>query len=319
VTAVGEPTAAPVGPTRPRDAGRPEPTRARVPDEQGHVDRSGVRIFWERYGEGDTTVVLLPTWSIVHSRCWKFQIPHLARSYRVITLDGRGNGRSDRPAGVEQYTTDEFAADALAVMDATGTESASLIALSCGALWATVVAAEHPERVQRIAYIAPAVALAPPLPEREQYEFDVPLDTDDGWAKYNSYYWQRDYPGFLEFFARKCVTEPRRSKAIEDFVGWARATTPDVLADTTRGLAAGGHERWLERLGRVRCPTLVIHGDGDLIRPHAQGAALAELTKGRLVTIAGAGHLPNLTDPVRINLLLSEFLLARTTSELADQ
>jgi pimeloyl-ACP methyl ester carboxylesterase len=228
----------------------------------------------------------------------------------VITLDGRGNGRSDRPTGAEMYRTDEFAADVLAVMDATGTASASLVALSCGALWATVVAAEHPERAQRIAYIAPAVALAPPFPEREQYPFDVPLDTDEGWAKYNSYYWQRDYADFLEFFARKCVVEPRSSKAIEDFVGWAQGTTPDVLADTTDGMSVGGQERWREHCDRVRCPTLVIHGNRDLIRPHAQGAALAEVTGGQLVTIAGAGHLPNLTDPVRVNLLLGEFLRA---------
>jgi pimeloyl-ACP methyl ester carboxylesterase len=320
--------ATPAGLTESGGVSRPEQTRARAPDEQGHVERSGVRIFWERYGEGDTTVLLLPTWSIVHSRCWKFQIPHLARSCRVITLDGRGNGRSDRPTGAEQYTTDEFADDVLAVMDATGTASASLIALSCGALWATVFAAEHPERVQRIAYIAPAVALAPPFPEREQYPFEGPLDTDEGWAKYNSHYWQRDYPGFLEFFARKCVTEPRSSKAIEDFIGWAQETTPEVLADTARGLSIGGDERWRERLRRVRCPTLVIHGDGDLIRPHPQGAALAEATGGQLVTVGGAGHLPNLTDPVTVNLLLREFLRtphprlgrrAWTTTEGEDQ
>jgi hypothetical protein len=48
-------------PTGPGGARRREQTRARSPDEQGHVDRAGVRIFWERYGEGDTTVLLLPT------------------------------------------------------------------------------------------------------------------------------------------------------------------------------------------------------------------------------------------------------------------
>jgi pimeloyl-ACP methyl ester carboxylesterase len=285
-----------------------EQTRARFPDEQGQVDRSGVRTFWERYGDGKATVVLLPTWSIVHSRCWKLQIPYLARYCRVIVIDGRGNGRSDRPTGAEQYTTDEFAADALAVMDATGTASASLVALSCGALWGTLLAAEHPDRIERIAYIAPAVALAPPHRERDQYPFEAALETDEGWAKYNSVYWQRDYPGFLEFFAQECVVEPRSSKATEDFIGWALETTPEILADTARGLSLGGHEHWRARCGRVRCPTLVIHGDADLIRPHAQGAALAQLTGGQLVTFAGAGHLPNLTDPVKVNLILREFL-----------
>ena len=66
---------------------------------------------------------LLPTWSIVHSRHWKMQIPYLARHCRVVTFDGRGNGRSDRPPASEAYLEREFAADALAVMDATETRA----------------------------------------------------------------------------------------------------------------------------------------------------------------------------------------------------
>ena len=49
-------------------AATPEQTRARYPDEQGYIERDGVRIFWERYGEGERTALLLPTWSIVHSQ-----------------------------------------------------------------------------------------------------------------------------------------------------------------------------------------------------------------------------------------------------------
>jgi pimeloyl-ACP methyl ester carboxylesterase len=71
-------------------------------------------VFWERYGDGEPTVLLLPTWSIVHSRHWKMQIPYLARHCRVLTFDGRGNGRSDRPDGAEAYTARQFVADALA-------------------------------------------------------------------------------------------------------------------------------------------------------------------------------------------------------------
>ena len=90
---------------------------------------------------------LLPTWSIVHSRFWKAQIPYLARHFRVVTFDGRGNGRSDRPGGAAAYSEREFAADALTVMDATATERAVLVSLSCGALWSTLLAADHPGRV----------------------------------------------------------------------------------------------------------------------------------------------------------------------------
>ena len=78
---------------------RGEQTRARYPDQEGYLERDGVRVFYEVYGSGEPTVFLLPTWSIIHSRHWKMQIPYLARHCRVVTFDGRGNGRSDRPGG----------------------------------------------------------------------------------------------------------------------------------------------------------------------------------------------------------------------------
>ena len=163
--------------------GRREQTRARYPDRTGYVERDGVRVFYEVYGTGEPTVLLLPTWSIVHSRFWKAQIPYLARHLRVVTFDGRGNGRSDRPAGAHAYSASEFADDALAVMDATQTERAALVALSSGALWATILAADHPDRVDAIVYIGPAVTLISNHPERDVSAFEDAIETDPEWAK----------------------------------------------------------------------------------------------------------------------------------------
>ena len=76
-----------------RDSGR-----ARLPDRSGFATSSdGVRLAFDVYGDGDTTLVLLPSTPIVHSRQWKGQIHYLSRHYRVVAYDGRGNGRSDRP------------------------------------------------------------------------------------------------------------------------------------------------------------------------------------------------------------------------------
>jgi len=285
-----------------------EQSRARYPDEQGYVEREGVRVFYEVYGTGETTVLLLPTWVIIHSRFWKCQVPYLARHSRVVTFDGRGNGRSDRPEGAEAYSIDQFAADALAVLDATDTDSAHVVALSCGSLWATVLAADHPDRVASLTCICPAVALAPGHPERDIHPFDDVLDTDEEWAKYNSHYWRNDYRDFLEFFFAKCFNEPHSTKQIEDTVGWALETTPETLADTTRGIGVPREESFRDTCARVRAPTLVIHGDRDLVRPLRQGVALAEATGGELVTLEGSGHIPNARDPVTINRLLRDFI-----------
>jgi pimeloyl-ACP methyl ester carboxylesterase len=282
-------------------------TRARHPDEEGYVERDGVRVFWERYGDGEPTLLLLPAWSIIHSRLWKAQIPYLARHFRVLAFDGRGNGRSDRPGTAEAYDDAEYAADALAVLDATGTRRAVLVGLSRGARWAVELAADRPERVLGAVLIEAAIAFVAPPHPRPDYPFDEELDTDEGWAKFNRHYWLRDYRDFLEFFAAQSFSEPHSTKQIEDMVGWGLDTTPETLILTQLGGQPGSREEMTAILRRVRCPVLVVHGDDDQVRAHAGGAAVAGLTGGTLVTIGGGGHGPQARHPVKVNLLIREF------------
>ena len=94
------------------------------PDLVGHVERDGVRLAYKVFGQGDVTVLLLPTWQIIDSRFWKAQVGFLARHYRVITFDARGSGESDRPPGAAAYSDLECAADILAVLDATSLRTA---------------------------------------------------------------------------------------------------------------------------------------------------------------------------------------------------
>ena len=70
--------------------------RAKLPHTTGYVDRDGVKLHYEIYGKGDRTIVFVPTWALIHSRCYKAQVPYFAEHFRVITFDPRGNGKSDR-------------------------------------------------------------------------------------------------------------------------------------------------------------------------------------------------------------------------------
>ena len=291
--------------------------RAIEPADAGYVEREGVKLYWEEFGEGEPIVVLLPTWSLVHSRHWKFQVPYLARHHRVITFDGRGCGLSDRPRGAAAYTPVEFAADTVAVLDATGVEQAVLVAFSCGTLWALQVAADHPARVLGVVAISPAVSLTPMHAERTVHPFDEPIESTEGWATYNRHYWDRDYKGFLDFFVGKWFNEPHSTKAMEDCVGWGLEIDPATLADADYGLAACGRESMRAVCERVRQPVLVIHGDEDAIRPYADGVALAEVTGGSLITIEGAGHAPHCRDPVLVNRSLREFIAGRCVERTA--
>jgi pimeloyl-ACP methyl ester carboxylesterase/predicted glycosyltransferase len=287
-----------------------EQTRARYPDEEGYVERDGVRVFYEVYGEGEPTILMLPTWSIIHSRHWKAQIPYLARHARVVTFDGRGNGRSDRPTAVEAYAEREFAADALAVMDATGTERAVLVGLSAGVLWGTLLAAEHPERVEGAAFIGPAAPFAQHLARTSQ-PFGEPQESYDGWGKYNRHYWLENYRDFLEFFFNKVFTEPHSTKQIEDCVGWGLETTPETLALTYLGRQLHDRDEFARLCRRISCPVLVIHGTDDAVRPPVVGEELADVTGGTFVLMEGSGHCPHARDPVRVNLLLRDFAAPR--------
>jgi pimeloyl-ACP methyl ester carboxylesterase len=279
--------------------------RAVEPDETGFVRGS----YWERFGDGDTTVVFVPAWAIVHSRVWKMQVAYFARHFRVVVFDPRGNGRSERPQDPAAYSEHEYAADLAAVMDASGTEQAVLVSLSMGAQRALLFADAHPERVLGMAFIAPSLAIAPGHSERAHYEkrFDQELDTEAGWAKMNAHYWRRDYRGFIEFFFANVFTEPHSTKQIEDAVGWglecdaetliATAISDGLEDDATREIAA-----------RVECPVLVIHGEDDAIRPVAVGEALAALTGAEFIRMPGVGHCPQARKPVAVNLALREFV-----------
>ncbi|HEX3205715.1 MAG TPA: alpha/beta hydrolase, partial [Propionibacteriaceae bacterium] len=255
---------------------------------------------------GEPTVLLLPTWSLLHSRQWKMQVPYLARHCRVVTFDGRGNGRSDRPTTPEAYAETEFMADAIAVMDATQTERAVIVSFSLGAQRGLLLAANHPERVEAAAFVGPTYpGGGHPRPERTVYSWEDELDSDEGWAKYNKHYWLRDYRGFVDFFLSTMFPEPHSTKPIEDGVGWGLETTGETLVLTDVGLEAGEAG---EVARRVRCPVLVVHGERDGMADLSRGIALAEHTGGQLVVLEGSGHAPHLRDPVKVNLLLRDFL-----------
>ena len=100
--------------------------RAILPHTTGFVDRDGIKLHYEIFGEGEHTIVFAPTWSLIHSRCYKAQIPYFAEHFRVITFDPRGNGKSDRPSDPSGYDFDLRCSDIGEVMDATGTKRAIL-------------------------------------------------------------------------------------------------------------------------------------------------------------------------------------------------
>ena len=275
--------------------------RARYPDTEGFIERGGVKVGYEVFGAGEPAILLLTSWAIVHARQWKAQVPYLARHFQVITVEGRGNGRADRPGTAEAYRDREYVDDAIAVLDATGVDRAVVVGLSVGGRHALQLAAWYPERAAGV--VAIGAALPWPLPPG----FDETRDTYEGWGKANRHYWLADYRGWVEFFMSQVFTEPHSTKPHEDGVAWGLDTTAETLLLTVPAVAEPGAADAEAICRQVRCPVLIVHGDQDGIVPYDIGVALARWTGGQMVTIHGGGHAPTLRDPVQVNLLIRNF------------
>lgn len=245
--------------------------------------------------------MLLTSWAIVHARQWKAQIPYLSRHFRVIAVEGRGNGRADRPDRDDAYVDHEYVEDVRAVMDATGTDRAVLAGLSLGGRHALQFAARYPGRAAGV--VALGTAFPWPLPPG----FDVPQPGYEGWGKANRHYWLADHRGWVEFFMSQVFTEPYSTKQWEDGVGWGTETDARALLHTVPGMAEPAAEEAEATCRQVRCPVLVVHGDGDGIVPYSTGVDLARWTGGELVTVRGGGHAQPMREPVLTNLLIREF------------
>ena len=286
--------------------------RARYPDREGFAERDGIKIAYEVFGDGHQTILLLPPWSISHSRAWKAQVPYLARHFRVVTYDAPGNGKSDRPQDPKQYTDWKRVSDAMAVMRATGTERAVIVGICTEAWTATLLAGEHPHAAEGLVMFAPVSPYGESMPEREVAPFDAVLQEHEGWAKENRHYWLSNYRDFLEFFFAQAAYEPHSTKQREDCVGFGLETTPQTLlatVDAPEYLATltADDPQVAELYRKIECPVLVIHGEQDQLVSPTRGVAVAKATGGELVLVEGGGHLLWARQPVKMNLLMRDF------------
>lgn len=266
----------------------------------------GVGLYYEAFGPADArrTIVLLPTWSLVHSRVWKMQVPYLVqRGHRVITFDGRGNGRSCRPdAG---YATDDFVRDTQTVIDHLRVGSAVLIGFSAGARWAIQFAAQHPDLVEQLVLIAPATFMDG-SPRVGLTRFTEAPPDRDGWNKYNAVHWREDYRDFVRWFAAQIFTEPHSTKGRDDIDSWACDTTHEMLTQTVLDSA---NPRMGEYWRAVDCPVLIVHGSHDAVIAIANSRDMQARRPGtHLAVLDDSGHAPHIRDAVRTNLITGAFL-----------
>ena len=288
----------------------PEDRAARAADVEGQLDRDGVTIAYRVYGDQGPTVVLMPTWSIVPSRVWKAQVPYLARHFRVVTFDGRGSGRSDAPEGAAAYADEEYVADTLAVLEATGTADCVLVAFSCGAPWALQIALDQPERIHGVVCIGPATGLIPA--DRRTHPMGVERAPRD-----DRRVGQLQPPSLVGGRIRELPAVLLREDVLRTALHQAdrgrRRLGPADRTGTSgrhRGRPAGLP---IPCCSAASCPgvgarcwscTATRTTSGRTTRVYGS----PRLTGGSLVTISGGGHAPQNRDPVKVNHLIKDFV-----------
>jgi len=238
------------------------------------INSNGARIHWEADGAG--TPVLLIMGHLYSARLWYPLLPALTRNHRAITFDNRGVGESDTTPGV---TVEEFAADALAVLDAAGEAKAHVYGVSMGGGIAAEFAMRYPERVR-------SLTLGCTMLKTEQTKLDG--------ARRLIY----SLPLALAraLLARSRTPESYGSAAPRD----AALRDMEVLAQdrfTMRGVKAQAEAIARYATTRERAaaaltmPVLILHGHQDTAVPVAHGRELAQIIPGsRYVEFKGAAH-----------------------------
>jgi non-heme chloroperoxidase len=256
------------------------------------VDLStGVRLHYAEHGEsGGKPVICLHGYtdsSFSYSRV----APLLAeRGYRVFALDQRGHGDSERP--MSGYAMADFAADAVAFMDALGIARAAIVGHSMGSMVARIMAQRHPERVARLVLIntfgAQGTAGATELLDAVRTLPDpVP---DDFVREFQSSTLHIPVP---EAFYEQVVAESLKLPARV----WVAALEGFFAADDSADLH------------RIAAPTLLLWGECDAYVPRAdQEQLLAAIPDSRLIAFPDTGHDPHWERPELFTARLDAFL-----------
>ena len=268
------------------------------PDAEGIVSRDGVGTWYGQYGTDGPWLVFAPIYQIANSYMLRGVVPYLSQHFRVLVMDLRGSGRSDRPSDPAAYDVDNCYADFVAVLNAVGVDSACVVGISMTAMHAVRLAAEQPARVSHLMLVGAELALL--YPGDFRLLFEANLDTMRS-------HWDR----YLGTFFGRCLNEPHSTKPIEDaaLAGWG--SDGDTIAKALAGWEGVDH-RPLAR--SVACPTMVIHGDRDLVVPWSGGAEIADLIPhAEFVTVGSGGHLMPARDPIAFARLVESFTGSRSS------
>lgn len=255
-----------------------------------YFDNDGCQLHYEDYGHG--TPVLLIHGLGSSTLDWEFQIPVLSAHYRVLALDVRGHGRSDKPR--ERYRMVDFADDVAALIEHLQLPPVHLVGISMGGMIGFQLGVDQPNLLRSLTIVNSA-------PEVKAHNLRERLEIAKRWllARLLPLETLAKALGKL-LFPRPEQAELRRK--VEQ--RWPRNDKRAYLASLDAIIGWGVRER----LQRITCPTLVISADRDYTPIEHKQAYVTELPDARLQVIDNSRHATPLDQPQRFNTVLLDFL-----------
>jgi 3-oxoadipate enol-lactonase / 4-carboxymuconolactone decarboxylase len=265
------------------------------------IQAHDLTVHYDLSGSDDRPVVMFANSLGTNFHVWGPQAAALAGRFRILRYDMRGHGLTDcPPAAAGGYTIDMLADDVIGLLDALGIERVHFCGLSIGGMVAQRLAAKAPERVASLVLCDTANRIG----TAAMWDERIAAIRSGGLAGIAEGVLAR---WFTPEFLAKRPSEARGAASmlvrtpVDGYVDCCRAIRDADLRDDDR---------------RISCPTLVVVGDQDASTPPSSARELVEAIAGaRLAVIEGAGHIPTLEQPARLNAALAEFLAALSGRE----
>ncbi|HBZ93905.1 MAG TPA: 3-oxoadipate enol-lactonase [Pseudomonas sp.] len=254
-----------------------------------YFDNDGCQLHYEDYGHGAPLLLVHGLGS--STRDWEYQIPVLARHYRVIALDVRGHGRSDKPQ--EAYRIADFADDVAALIDHLQLPPVHLVGISMGGMIGFQLGVERPELLRSLTI----VNSGPEVKAKSARDW---LEIAKRWTLSRLLSLETIARALAKLlFPRPEQAELRRK--VEE--RWPQNDKRAYLASLDAIIGWGVREH----LARITCPTLVISADRDYTPVERKREYVAEMPNARLLVIENSRHATPLDQPERFNSALLAF------------
>jgi len=253
----------------------------------------GFDLHYLQAGEGDDVLLLCGLGDDVTA--WNGQFDPFSQDYRVTVVDNRGVGRSSLPDG--EFTVADMAQDVAALCDAIGVGPAHVMGFSMGGAIAQELAIARPDLIRSLVIVgswAYSDRLFRTFIESSAYFAGI-ADDDRAFLMY-----------FLASTYSKAVFEDGRVDAFCDaMLNNPYPQSTEAFQRTARAIL---HHDTRDRLGAIAAPTLVLHGEDDVICPPRHSRMIASLIPGaKLVGVAEQAHQPFQEDPATFNETVRRF------------